>query len=192
MSYFSLTHYFEPPQSCRKRILTVKVLLFFVFVLNFNYFCGFSLVLQIYSKVLMAETLPRLLNNRQASRFSQKIPIQVFCPEKICVAQIGTEYLLSLILENCILYLNFYFFFWSKIPESNCSHCCFASVFLSFGVTLPGIALRCVIHRGPLTMSQQIWRSENFLPVILVSEGCQHWVFTHPPCFPAIVGILFS
>ena len=72
MSYFSLTHYFEPPQSCIKRILTVKVLLFFgfVFVLNFNYFCGFSLVLQIYSKVLMAETLPRLLNNRQASRFS--------------------------------------------------------------------------------------------------------------------------
>ena len=112
MSYFSLTHYFEPPQSCIKRILTVKVLLFFVFVfvLNFNYFCGFSLVLQIYSKVLMAETLPRLLNNRQASRFSQKIPIQVFCPEKICVAQIGTEYLLSLILENCILYLNFFFF----------------------------------------------------------------------------------
>ena len=139
----------------------------------------------------MAETLPRLLSNRQTSRLSLKIPSQVFCLEKVCVAQIGTEYLLPLILENCILFLKF-FFFLSKIPESNCSHCCFASVFLSFGVTLPEIALRCVIHRGPLTMSQQIWRSENFLPVILVSEGCQHWVFTHPPCFPVIVGILFS
>ncbi|ELR53073.1 hypothetical protein M91_11706, partial [Bos mutus] len=59
-------------------------------------------------------------------------------------------------LKNCILFLNF-FFFLSKIPESNCSHCCLESVFSSFGVTLPEIALRCVIHRGPLTMSQQIW-----------------------------------
>ena len=84
MSYFSLTHYFEPPQSCIKRILTVKVLLFFVFVfvLNFNYFCGFSLVLQIYSKVLMAETLPRLLNNRQTLGSYRKYLARSFALKK--------------------------------------------------------------------------------------------------------------
>ena len=110
MSCFSLTHYFEPPQSCMKRILTVKVLLFFFFFFNFNinYFCAFSLVLQIYSKVLMAETLPRLLNNRQTSRLLQKIPSQVFYLEKVCFAQICSEYLLSLILENCILFFIFF------------------------------------------------------------------------------------
>ena len=187
MSYFSLAHYFESPRSCMKRVLTVKVLFFLNF--NVNYFCGFSLVLQIYSKVLMAETLPRLLNNRQTLGSYRKYLARSFTLKKYVLHKQALN-IYFLLFQRIVSY--FLIFFLSKIPESNCSHCCFASVFLSFGVTLPGIALRCVIHKGPLTMSQQIWRSENFLPVILVSEGCQHWVFTHPPCFPAIVVILFS
>ena len=51
--------------------------------------------------------------------------------------------------------------------------------------------LKSIMCRWALTVSRQIWRSYNFQPVILVSERCQHWVFTYPPGFPATWGFCF-